>query len=68
MALQKHARSFIAAARRFAGNGIRRGEREAQIRRLEWQVGRQKAALGKAMFPLLQSGRCRLIYPKCANV
>lgn len=57
MACQERARSLIAAARRLVGNGISRGKREAQIRRLEWQVDRQKAALGKAVYPLLQSGQ-----------
>ena len=60
MARQERVRRFIAAARRFLAKVIRRGEREAQIRQLEWQLGRQKAALGNAIYPLLQSGQVQV--------
>ena len=64
MRLEGRARRFIAAARGFIGTGIRRGGREAQIRRLRWQVDREKAALGETMYPLLNSGQVQTDLPE----
>lgn len=64
MNVRERARPLIGTARRFIGDGIRRGRREAQIRRLEWQVDRQKAALGKVVYPLLQDGQVQTEVPE----
>jgi len=64
MNLQTRARSVVDAARRLVSSGLRRGRREASVRRLEWQIDRQKAALGSEIYPLLQSGRVQTDVPE----
>lgn len=60
MAIQKCARGIAAAVGRVVGRGVR----AARIRRLEWHIDRQKSALGKTMYPLLQSDQLQTDQPE----
>lgn len=52
----------------YAGSLIRRGSRrgahEAQVRKLEWEVDRRKAAIGKAVYPLIETGALQVDLPE----
>jgi hypothetical protein len=63
MAFAEHARKLVASARRVVGNGIGRAGREAQVKRLQWEIDRQKAGLGEAAYALLRNGQLQTDHP-----
>ncbi len=60
MKLRERGRGAPSAAIRVARRGIRRGGLEAQIRKVEWDIDRQNAAIGQAIYPLLESGELKV--------
>lgn len=55
MAFTGRTRTAATRAGHLAGRGIDRVVRMTRRRQLEWQLDRQHAALGRAMYPLLQT-------------
>ncbi len=56
MTLRERGQGAVPTAIRLLRHVMARGRLEVQIRKLEWDVDRQKAAIGKAIYPLLESG------------
>lgn len=60
MNLRARGQDAVSATVRVARRGIQRGRIEAQIRKIEWDIDRQKAAIGQAIYPLLESGELQV--------
>lgn len=64
MHLRERGRDVFVAAVQGTRRKLRRGEMEVRIRKLAWDIDRQKAAIGQAIYPLLESGDLHVDLPE----
>lgn len=64
MALRDQVKRTAASAASVVRRGTRRGAHEAHVRKLQWEIDRHKAALGKSLYPLIETGAIQVDLPE----
>lgn len=64
MTVRDRFRGALATAGALIRRGTRRGAHEAQVRRLQWEIDRHKATIGRVIYPLLETGNLTVDIPE----
>ena len=64
MSVRERSGTILSSIGSLIRRGTRRGAHEAKVRRLQWAIDRHKTEIGKAVYPLLETGALTVALPE----